>query len=635
MAVVDPSLFHAALVHFAVCTWAIRALGRPEEHLAELTGELDRQAAAGSILITEVGRSNSHIAVATEARFDPQSRTFTLHTPDDGAAKIMANVAEPGVPKIAIVFAELVVGERRCGVFPFAMRIQTAQGPAQGVRVAALSDVPAVPLDYALVRFEGARVPFDSWLRDSASLDDGGAFEDPLSEPGQRLLRSLAFGAHAALGASVGLAAAARASVTIALRHARQRVTSGTLAPGLEVLGYSTQQWALYGALADAYATMFLVEDAKASYRRGAPARAGGSTFGSWAAVHRDLTLTKAAAAACLGRVSAACRVSAGAQGLLSENRVTQYEGMSQSFQAAAGDTLLTRLDTGKSLVQDEGYEVDASRLSGAALDFDDPATALALSAAREAGLLADLRERVRAADAGATPFSVWNPLLPATLELADAHARNLALHSFDERVAAAAAQPEVAEPLRALQVLHGLNVVYEDRAWHLEHGSLDGADLARLRAARERALARVHGHAEALVDALAIPARRLQATIAEPEYVSAVARQFVPLRLRLGDGRHARWPVARLGDPITRVIRRRDPPRRVGERARRIPARMGEIAGFAGAWRAWRWPRAAGKTVAFGRPSVSHTTLRLPAVSPACGGGGRVPLAMTDPTGA
>ena len=526
MAVVDPSLFHAALVHFAVCTWAIRALGRPEEHLAELTGELDRQAAAGSILITEIGRSNSHIAVATEARFHPMSRTFTLHTPDDGAAKIMANVAEPRVPKIAIVFAELVVGERRCGVFPFAMRIQTAHGPAQGVRVAALSDVPAVPLDYALVRFEGARVPFDSWLCDSATLGDDATFEDPLSDPGQRLLRSLAFGAHAALGASVGLAAAARAAVTIALRHARQRVTSGTLAPGLEVLGYSTQRWALYGALADAYATTFLVEDAKASYRLGAPARASGSTFGSWAAVHRDLTLTKAAAAACLGRVTAACRVSAGAQGLLSANRVTQYEGMSQSFQAAAGDTLLTRLDTGKSLVQDEGSEVDALRLSGAALDFDAPATALALSAAREAGLLASLRAEARAADAGATPFDVWNPLLPAAVQLADAHARNLALRSFDARVAAAG-QPEVAEPLRALQLLHGLNVAHEDRAWHLEHGSLSGADLARLRAARERALARVHGHAAALVDAFAIPAQRLRATIAEPGYVSAVARQF------------------------------------------------------------------------------------------------------------
>ena len=527
MAVVDPCVFHAGLVHFAVCTWAIRTLGRPDAYLAALTDDLDRQRAAGSILVTEIGRSNSHIAIATEARFDAQARTFSLRTPDDGAAKIMANVAQPGVPKIAIVFAELLVGERRCGVFPFAMRIQTQRGPAQGVRVAALSEVPAVPLDYALVRFDDARVPFDSWLCDTATLDADGTFDDPLGGRAQRGMRSFAFGAHAALGASVGLAAAARASVTIALRHACQRMTSGTLAPGLEVIGYSTQQWALYGALADAYAVSFLVEDAKTWYRQGGEVTApgGGQTFAPWSSVNRNLALTKGAAASCLGRVAAACRISAGAQGVLTANRVTQYEGLSQTFQAAAGDSLLSRLDAGKSLVQDAGYEV-ARPAVGGPLDFDDPRSALALSAAREAGLLAALRERVRAADPAATQFAVWNPLLPATLQLAEAHLRNLTLQSFDARAGSAAA-PEVAEPLRALQLLHGLNIVHEDLAWHLEHGALSPTQLVELRAARDRALACVHTHAPALVDGFAIPADRLRATIAEPGYVSAIARQF------------------------------------------------------------------------------------------------------------
>jgi hypothetical protein len=52
-------------------------------------------------------------------------------------------------------------------------------------------------------------------------------------------------------------------------------------------------------------------------------------------------------------------------------------------------------------------------------------------------------------------------------------------------------------------------------------------ADVADLRVARERALAGVHAHAAALVDAFALPAERLRATIAEPDYVSAVARQL------------------------------------------------------------------------------------------------------------
>ena len=527
MAVVDPCVSHAGLVHFAVCTWAIGALGRPGAYLTELTADLDRGRAAGSILVTEVGRSNSHIAVATEARFDAHSRTFTLRTPDDGAAKIMANVAEPGVPKIAIVFAQLVAGERRCGLFPFAMRIQTEDGPAQGVRVAALSDVPAVPLDYALVRFDDARVPFDSWLRDSATLDADGVFDDPLGGAAQRLMRSFAFAASAALGASVALAAAARASITIALRHANQRVTSGSLAPGLEVIGYSTQQWALYTALADAYATTLLVEQAKTWFRQGTAvqAPAGGQTFAPWSAVNRNLALTKGAAAAALGRITAACRIGAGAQGVLAANRITQYEGLSQSFQAAAGDSLLSRLDAGKALAEDESYAVDVPPAAGP-LDFEDPGAALALTAAREAGLLADLRARVRAADAGATQFELWNPLLPATLELADAHVHNLTLRSFDERVRSAT-EAEVAGPLRALQVLHGLNIVHADLAWHLEHGSLMPSNLVELRAARERALSRVHLHAAALVDGFALPSERLRATIAEDDYVSAIAAWF------------------------------------------------------------------------------------------------------------
>ena len=65
-------------------------------------------------------------------------------------------------------------------------------------------------------------------------------------------------------------------------------------------------------------------------------------------------------------------------------------------------------------------------------------------------------------------------------------------------------------------------------------------ADLVSLRAARDRALARVHDRAAALVDAFAIPAGRLQATIAEDGYVAAVARQFDDsLTPRLGPAAH------------------------------------------------------------------------------------------------
>jgi len=74
------------------------------------------------------------------------------------------------------------------------------------------------------------------------------------------------------------------------------------------------------------------------------------------------------------------------------------------------------------------------------------------------------------------------------------------------------------------------MNVLHEDTAWHLEHGTLTLSDLVRLRTARDRALARVHDHAAAVVHAFAIPAERLQATIAEPDYVAAVMRSHRPM---------------------------------------------------------------------------------------------------------
>ncbi|MDQ1005524.1 acyl-CoA oxidase [Streptomyces sp. V4I23] len=527
MAVADPSLFHAALVHFSVCTWSILTLGRPEGYLDELTEELDCQRAAGTIMITELGRSNSHICPGTEAHFDPESRSFTLHTPDPASAKIMANVAADGVANTSIVYAQLIVEGRKCGVFPFAIRVRTVEGPCAGIRISALSEVPSIPLDYALVSFHGARVAYDGWLRDEAFINADGQFVDPLESPSHRLVRSLAFNAHAALGAAVGLAAAARASVTIAMRYANQRITSGTLAPGLGVLGYSTQQLALYSALAEVYATTFLVEQAKTWYREGNPAgaRTAKPTWAPWTAVHRGLALTKAAATSCLARVTNTARASSGAQGLLSANRLTEYEGAAQVYHAAVGDNLLTRLDAGKNLTQDNSFHPNAD-LPDSLDDCSDPETVLALAAVKEAVLLSELREHVAQASPGATEFEVWNPVMPKALQLADAHTRTLALRAFEGAVVNA--QDELTrEQLRSVQILHGLTILEEDLSWHLERGTLSREDATQIHTARTQAVAKVHEHAAALVDAFAIPTTRLHAPMAENDYIDAMTPEL------------------------------------------------------------------------------------------------------------
>ncbi|MEV8475805.1 acyl-CoA dehydrogenase [Streptomyces sp. NPDC051173] len=532
-ATVDPGLFLTALVHFSVVTCTLAELGRPGEHLASLTEDLDRMDAVGGILITELGNGSSHLAPATEARYHHTSRTFTLHTPDPEAAKFMAPAGSSGRSRIAVVYAGLLVDDRAQGVFPFAVRLRHGATTAPGVRITPLPPTSLVPLDYAVISFDGTPVPYDGWLRDSADITDAGRFEDPLGGSGHRLVRSLLASAHASVGAATGQAAAARAAVAIALRYSGGRTTMGRLAPKLPVLEYRTQQEALYSALARAYAATFLVNEERERFARGAhsrPPAAGDTppTWAPWSAAHRDLALAKAWTSRTLEQVAAVCRQRCGAQGVLSMNRITDYEDLARIFHAAAGDTLLIHLDAGKSLLAEPAPP--AAGLPTGPFDVADPGTAVSLARLRESRLHTDLARRLdetSSADSGprrhaSDEFAVWNPLLPGLVDLAVAHTKRVVLERFHHQAAALTGSPD--EPaLAALHQLLSLDSIEEDLGWHLEHSDLTPDEGRLVHSARPRALAGVHAHLPALIDTLALPPARLGAPIGQPNWLQAV----------------------------------------------------------------------------------------------------------------
>ncbi|MGW1072086.1 acyl-CoA dehydrogenase family protein [Streptomyces sp. NPDC002537] len=532
-ATVDPGLFLTALVHFSVVTCTLAELGRPGESLAPLIEDLDRMDAVGGILITELGSGSSHLAPGTEARYHHTSRTFTLHTPGPEAAKFMAPAGSPGRSRIAVVYARLLVDDRAHGVFPFAVRLRHGATTAPGARITPLPPTSLVPLDYAVISFDGTPVPYDGWLRDSADITDDGHFEDPLGGSDHRLIRSLLASAHASVSAATGQAAAARAAVAIALRYARGRTTMGRLAPERPVLEYRTQQEALYSALAHAYAATFLVNEERERFVRGAhsgPTAVGDTppTWAPWSAAHRDLALAKAWTSRTLEQVAAVCRQRCGAQGVLSMNRITDYEDLARIFHAAAGDTLLIHLDAGKSLLAEP--LPPAAEPPAGPLDVADPRTAVGLARLRERRLHTDLaRQLDRTTGAGSGPrlqapdeFAVWNPLLPGLVDLAVAHTKRVVLERFQDQVDALAGSPD--QPaLAALQHLMSLDSIEEDLGRHLEHGDLTPDESRLVHDARPRALADVHTHLPALIDTLALPPARLGAPIGRPDWLQAV----------------------------------------------------------------------------------------------------------------
>lgn len=497
-AVASPSLFLAMTIHYCLSLAAIVEFGGGRD---DLTVELGSMSSIGTLVVTELGHGNSHAAMRTEAVHDPVSGGFVLRTPDPGARKFMSNNGLSGVPKLGVVYARLFVGGEDHGVFPFAVPVRGDRGPMPGIRIEPLPHAPLLPLDYAAMSFDDVRLPAHSLLSDDAKLREDGTFHDPLGSPESRSSRSLEIRQNAWIAVASACAAVARASSTIALRHAGLRISRSRLSAERPVLGFRPQQLALFGALASSYAVTCLVNDAKRAWVDGSP----GS--GAWApgpALSRTLGLVKAFATAVSEQVSGECMARSGAHGVFAVNRLVEYRGLGIMMNPAAGDSFLITLDAGRTLAENLGYTPPAAHLPEP-LDLSAPATWRALVRARERGLHQELRDRLDLARRrGQNPFERWDNRQELGRELAGAHAARLALESLldaVDRVDDPAARAAI-DPLCAL---YALDEISGHAAWYVCAGILGAQQISRIPALRDLACDRVRPHVETLVDAFGL----------------------------------------------------------------------------------------------------------------------------------
>jgi acyl-CoA oxidase len=287
-----------------------------------------------------------------------------LDTPDPGAAKF-GSTGPSGGAQIAVVLARLIVRGTDCGVFAFAVDLTDERGaPLPGVEMSSALKTGTLPLDHAQVRFNRLRLPAERWLSDSARIDEYGTFHDPLGTPQRRLQRTLCVGQSLWGTLPSAAAAVSRQSALLALRYARHRPTQGRLAPGVPLLEYRTQQHAVLGAFADAFALTCAAGRARelwaTSMRQEAQDAAGDSaagdamSFGPWAAVSRPLAAYKAHAVRTAARVIADCQDHCGFSGHLDVNRLPGYHGFFRAFEAAGGDCKLILFDLGRALAAEE-----------------------------------------------------------------------------------------------------------------------------------------------------------------------------------------------------------------------------------------------------------------------------------------
>ncbi|WP_176408116.1 hypothetical protein [Actinomadura sp. BRA 177] len=185
-------LLHYTLALGPILRFGAGQDGTGQDSAREARESLESMASAGVLLMTEVGRSNSHLSPRTIASHDPATGGFVLTTPDAQAAKFPTSTAHPAVAKTAAVYATLVHGGRERGVFVFAVPLRHADGTVPpGVRIVPAPETTGLPVDYAAVLLDGVHVPHGAWLRDGASIDADGAFHDPAGSPAARLTRPM------------------------------------------------------------------------------------------------------------------------------------------------------------------------------------------------------------------------------------------------------------------------------------------------------------------------------------------------------------------------------------------------------------------------------------------------------------
>ncbi|MFI9247902.1 acyl-CoA dehydrogenase [Streptomyces sp. NPDC053086] len=518
VALADPSLFYAFFLHHCTTVGAILEFGGDRDDLDDVLAQLASTETVGALLMTELGHGNSNAAVRTEAVYDPATREFVLTTPGPEAVKYPPSVACPGLSRTGIVTAKLVVDGQDRGLFCFVVPLSDTTGPCPGVVIEPQDSAPILPLDWATVSFQGVRVPYRHWLRDSAQIAEDGTFTDALSNPAMRSRQASRLIRYVWEVAAVGLAAVTRASAAVAVRHAHARYTNGTFAgfaDPMPVIRYRNQQRTLFGALSAAYVAGMA-----------AKSFSGPEPVGRSAGEIRTLFTLKAAIDGLAERVTADTRAASGVLGFSPSNRFLDYQGLAHAFNAAGLSTQVLHLNAAWTMALGFDYEPPADESTPAQnQDLRDPARWRALTGTRERRLHELLVAELGAARAaGLGEFDIWNDRFELAEQLAEAHALRL-LVDLVRTETDALPDADARRLARDLCSLHVLTEISAHSGWYLAEGLLTADETGALPGLLNQICADLAPHAMELTEALDVPYDLVGAPIAHADYATAYTK--------------------------------------------------------------------------------------------------------------
>jgi len=550
----DLSVVTKVGVQFGLFGGAILQLGTKPHHDAFLR-DLIRGRLIGCFAMTETGHGSNVQALGTTATYDPDTDEFVILTPDDSSRKdYIGNAADHG--RMAVVFAQLVIGGESQGVHAFVVAIRDESGTTMpGVRIEDCGQkIGLNGVDNGRLWFDGVRIPRTSLLNRYADVTEDGAYISDIDNPDRRfftMLGTLVQGRVCVGGAGIN---ASKVAITIAVKYGLVRRQFGAPGSGEEelLLDYGMHQRRLFPLLARTYALHFAQE------RVAADLHEGFSTTEVQASEHDRRALeSRAAGTKALGTWHAShtiqvCREACGGAGYLSVNRFDALRADTDVFTTFEGDNTILLQLVAKGLLTDyrDSFEDldqlgmvrlvaslavetviertsahkllsrlrDAVPAGDSEADPDagllDPTYHLTLMRWREEHMLSGVARRLkRGMDAGGNPAEVFSACQDHVIGAAWAHVERLVLEAFTDKVEQCEPGPN-REALTLLCDLYALSAIERDRAWFMEHGRLSSVRSKAVTRMVNELCSRVRPICAELADAFDVPPAMLRAEI-------------------------------------------------------------------------------------------------------------------------
>ncbi|MBA2773248.1 MAG: acyl-CoA dehydrogenase family protein [Nocardioidaceae bacterium] len=544
----DLSLMVKAGVQFGLFGGAIWHLGTERHHERYLADMISGRL-LGCFAMTETGHGSNVAACETLATYDHASRAFVVDTPTDSGRKdYIGNAAAHAT--MAVVFAQLVVGNESHGVHAFMVPIRDDQHrPMPGVNIEDCGPKLGLKgVDNGRLRFDHVTIERTALLDRYADIDDDGRYVSSIDDDTRRFFTTLGTLVQGRVSVGGSALSASKVALTIATRYANTRRQFGAPGSGEEVtlMTYRTHQRRLLPLIARAYALSASQQELILLLHESFPGERGEPQ-------DRRVLESRAAGQKALATwhttdAIQVCREACGGAGYLAENRLAALKADTEVFTTFEGDnTVLLQLVAKGLLTQfkqnfneldpigmvrlvastavDTVVEKTAlrqliERLRDAVPSKDDDAGLL--DRRYQAGMLRWREEHMRAGLArrlkrgmseGGDAFTVFAGVQDHVVAMARAHVERLVFEAF---VASLARADESVRPvLERLVDLHALATIEADRGWFLEHGRLSTARSKGITAMVGRLCEELAPVAEALTDGFAVPEELIRAPIA------------------------------------------------------------------------------------------------------------------------